>query len=508
MAKGVGVYIGRKEVIAVSATYSIKGPQIKNYVIEPINPEAGEEPSVGKEAHKLKKLTLEAKAIHKALAKIKEPGAYVTASINPAQVVTRHFIMPVVPKKEEASAILFEANRYIPFKLADSALSYSTQTTHKNVLSVTAAAVRNDILQQTLSDLRSASCKALMIEPVYTAISRAFAVTNLVQKDKTSGFAFLQSDGNVHLTFASKGIVYLSRDFLLTGPLEEDKKRFLDELKASLDYFYKLTGGEAAQQIFLSGQGDLRAWVEYLEQAFNYSIRFDLAKLPNESKLSPDVLSSVLVAYGLAIRSLGFKSPLGEVELLPQVERRMKPQRLLTLAGGLAGIIFFLFALVRLAVFQPYIFNLQERYNKIFNSESGIASEVENRSEADMVQEFDELSARTGILRRFMQNRISSYKLLSALGKDLPRSVFFDYIAFENAVGSGGKDGKGAKRLNLRGFCYLGNAEKEGSTINGWLKNLSEKPFFAGTFFETKLEDIRREKMLDRDVTRFKIICE
>ena len=63
MGKGVGVYIGKNEVIAVSAVYSAKGPQIKAHAIEPINPEAGEEPVVGKAAHKLKKLTPEAKAI-------------------------------------------------------------------------------------------------------------------------------------------------------------------------------------------------------------------------------------------------------------------------------------------------------------------------------------------------------------------------------------------------------------------------------------------------------------
>jgi len=86
---------------------------------------------------------------------------------------------------------------------------------------------------------------------------------------------------------------------LLTGKIEEDKTRFFEELKASIDYFYKLTGGEAVAQIFLAGRGDLKFWVEYLEHSFNYTIRFDVAVFPNE-KISPPMFlarSSLLMDW-------------------------------------------------------------------------------------------------------------------------------------------------------------------------------------------------------------------
>ena len=72
MLKGVGVYIGRNEVIAVSAVRTMAGPQIASFAIALINPDGPQEPAAGKEAHKITKATPEARAVLKVLKDIKE----------------------------------------------------------------------------------------------------------------------------------------------------------------------------------------------------------------------------------------------------------------------------------------------------------------------------------------------------------------------------------------------------------------------------------------------------
>ena len=365
MAKGVGIYLGRNEVIAVSATRGPAEPQITSFVIEPVNPEGPQEPVVGKEAQKLKSISPEARAILRALGKIQEPGAFVNVAVSPLQVVTRHFMMPAVPKKDELSVVLNEASRYVPFKIADSSLDYRAHPTHKNILSITATAIRSEVLETYLENLRAASAKVLVVEPVYNAVGRAFSALNMVGKTKTHGFVVLQSDGNVNVTLASKGIVYLSRDFLLTGKAEEDRPRFHDELKASMDYFYKLTGGEAIGQIFLAGAGNLKVWGECLEQAFNYTIRFDVASLPHAKDLPPETLHAVLAAFGLALRSLGYDSPMGEIQLLPKADRRSDLPHLLRFLGLGCFAILALFVMIRLFAFQSYLTHLENQKKTI-----------------------------------------------------------------------------------------------------------------------------------------------
>lgn len=510
MAKGVGVYIGRNEVIAVSAMYAVNGPVIKSFAIEPINPEGPQEPMVGKEAHKLKKLSPESRAVIKALGKIKEPGAFVTAAVSSFHVATRHFIMPAVPKKDEAGAVRHEASRYIPFKVSESVMDYSVHLTHRNVFSVTATAIRAEVVETCLQDLRSASAKVLMVEPVYSAVGRAFSALSMVGKaNKCQGFVILQSDGNVNITLASKGIVYLSRDFILTGNIEEDKARFSDELRASLDYFYKLTGGEAVGQLFLAGSGDLKLWVEHLERAFNYTIRFDVANLPNAKNIPSEVLGSVLIAFGLAIRSLGFHSPLGDVKLLPKEERRSSPEKLLMFLGLECLAIFLVFALVRLAIFQPYLGHLEGKNQSILAPLHESNSAFATRSLDDIMAEKEKIEKRVTQLNNFFGGVTKTSSFLVSLGQGLPQSVLLNYISLEDTgMKEESRAAKAKKRLNIRGVCYLGSAEKETNTVSAWVKSLGGKKAISEYFGEIKLEEIKREKAGNKDFTRFLVIGE
>lgn len=509
MSKGVGVYIGRNEVIAVSAIRTATGPQVASFAIEALNPEGLQEPVVGKEAHKLRKISPEGRAILKALEKIKEVGAFVNVAVSPLQVVTRHFIMPVVPKKDEPGAVRNEASRYVPFKISDSSLDYHAHLTHKNVLSITATAIKNEVLEAYLEDLRSVSAKVLVVEPVYNAVGRAFSALNMTGKTKVHGFAIIQSDGNVNVTLASKGVVYLSRDFLLSGKIDEDKTRFQTELKASMDYFYKMTGGEAIGQIFLAGAGDLKIWVEYLEHAFNYTIRFDVANLPHAKNLPPETLHAVLVAFGLALRSLRYRSPLGEIQLLPKTERRSDLPQLLKFLGLGCLAIFILFALIRLAIFQPYLMYLEGQRNAIQGPADQEFPEFVSQSTEDLVAEKETVSGKVEQLNRFFGNKVSTAAFVKSLGQGLPQSIFLDYVSFEDATGNEmSPGGKGKKRANIRGICLLGNAEKETATVTAWVRSLSGRQIMVDSFTEIKLEEIKREKVKGRDLTSFRVLGE
>lgn len=513
MAKGVGIYICQNEVIAVSAIRTAAGPRVAAFAVEPIDSEIPQEPAEGGEAPKPRKANSEAKAIFKVLAKIKEPAAFVNVAVNPLQVVTRHFIMPAVPKKIEAGAILHEAIRYIPFKLSDSVLDYHSYLTHKNVLSVTATAIRGEALQAYLQSLRAASAKVLMIEPVYNAAGRAFAALNMIGKTKTYGFVALQSNGNVNVTLTSQGIVYLSRDFLLNGKIEEDKKRFYEELKASMDYFYKLTGGEAIAQIFLAGSGDLKMWVEHLEHALNYTIRFDVANLPSAKNLPPEMVHTVLVAFGLALRSLGYRSPMADIQLLPKRERRSDPLQLLKFLAVECLAILILFAVLRFAIFQPQIQHLTEEDKTALSAlKPEDRSAFASKTTEELAEEKGALTGRIGKLRTFFGDKIYVSDFLKALAQGTPQSISLDYVSLEDSAGSGKEKAQGRKgggrRLNMKGFCYLGNAEKETAIVSSWLKSLAGKKVLTNFFGEIKLESIKREKVQNRDCTKFQIIGE
>lgn len=164
---------GRNEIRSSSAVHTIKGPQIKSYAIEPIAPEEPKEPSVGPEARKIKKLTLEAQAIRRAPRQDQGTGRVCDRGRQPVPGRDAALHHAVRPQKEEANAVRFEASRYIPFKLAESVLDYSLLPTHKNGCfrdrHQRSGAGGPDTSASTTCVYRG---QGLMVEPVYCAASQ------------------------------------------------------------------------------------------------------------------------------------------------------------------------------------------------------------------------------------------------------------------------------------------------------------------------------------------------
>jgi len=95
------------------------------------------------------------------------------------------------------------------------------------------------------------------------------------------------------------------------------------------------------------------------------------------------------------------------------------------------------------------------------------------------------------------------------LGQGLPRSISLDYVSLEDATGKETtQGGKRKKRLNVKGVCYFGNAEKETEIVSAWIKALSGRKLMTDFFSEIKLEEIKREKVRSREFTRFRILGE
>ncbi len=510
MPKGVGVYIGSNEVIAVSVIRSSSGLRIKASAIETIPPEEAPETSGDPAKLPAPKMTSRAAAIRRALEKIEEPGAYVTAAVSASQVATRQFIMPPAAAEHTPEAIRLEASRYMPFQLADSIMDHSIHMTHKKVLSVTATAIRKEVLETSLRDLRAASAKVLMVEPVYSAISRGFDALRMVGKGKSQGFVALQSDGNVNVTLAAQGVVYLSRDFVLSGIGEEDQRRFFEELSASIDYFYRLTGGETIGQIFLAGHGDLRMWMELLERDFHYKIRFDVARFPEKDHMPPREAATLLVAFGLALQGLDLHAPLGDVKLLPPSDRLSGPRKLLALVGWQTLGIVLVFLLIQFAILLPYRHVISRPHEKLLSDVAAGTPFFETRSMASLKAEKKDLTGKVAQLNAFFRAPLSFSSVLSGIGRGLPQAISLDAIEIGTSQSVGGEGmGRGAlHRLSLQGLCSMGNGEKETSVISVWAKALAAKRPLAEYFPEIKIASVERERAGGREMTRFLIVDE
>ena len=517
MKKGIGIYIGQKEIIAVSILLQGGVPQVGPFAIEPISVQTGEEVSQKpknpfSKGHAKKILTPEAQTIARALRKIGASRAPVIAAFNPFQLVTRYFEMPLIPRKEWQDTARYEAIRYIPFKLSEMISDYHIveQGHDSQKLSVTITAAKIDVLRNYVRDLREGSAQVRMVEPVFSALSRALSLGEKVETEKPYGFVFIDSGGWVNVTFIRAGVVRLSRDFVLSEDRAADETHFYEELKASFDFVRQGSDSEEVHQVFLAGSGELTFWSDFLTSVFKQT-HFDCMLFPTRQDIPKNIMGTLMAPIGLALRALNFKSPVGDLSLLPPVERETKPERIKRIVGVefLAAAFFFIF--LRLLILDPYAAYLNQQLLKRIGPEAALSPELANQPIEILRMDRDKSQARLNQLQRFSRAGASSGNLLRSLSKSIPSSVWLEGILYQGGDESSSakdKQQKSEKELQINGTCYLGNPEQELQAINNWLKALGENKDFLKSFTKVTLQEIKRERFQEREVSRFRVICE
>ncbi len=502
MSKGVGLYIGTNEVIAVSAVSSPSGPRIKKFSVEPVADLESDLPNPN--------ISTLAKTIARALAKIEEKGAYATITLSPTFVATRQFTIPDVPKTEMAFVIPNEASRYLPFKLEEAVLDYSVIKSFKQVVQVTATAIPKSILENYLAEIKTVSVKPLIVEPAFSAISRAFFALRMIDKEPARGLVFIQADNNVNITLSVGGVVYLSRDFSVSESGADAAKRFFEELSTSLNYFYKVTGGEAVKQILLSGSGDLKTLGESLEKDFDYQIRFDVARFAEQDKISASDSAKILIAFGLACRDLGISSPLGDVKLLPLEKRSVAPAKIMQFVAIGAIVILGLLGLSRFIFIEPDLKQLRGQIQEINQEGTFLDLDFTSRTQDDLANEKENLKNKLKQQKLIQDRRVSTVRILEDMAKGLPKAISMDNVTMliSKTAEQNAASGEKPNQLSIRGICQIISSEKEAAILTGWIKSLQIKENFKKCFPEIRMTEMQRTKLHGKNASQFLIVSD
>lgn len=507
-------------MIAASVSVSAGVPSLLQYAIEPIQKTASQtdiSPKSKKEPKK-KELGPEAQTVNRALQKIGALRAHVVAAFNPFHLVTRYFEIPFVPVRERQEAARYEATRYIPFKLEETVADFhiterKAKAGETTILGVTCAAARLDLLRSYGSHFRQGTAKVDMVEPLFSAFSRALSASEKKLGENAWGFIFIDGDESVNITLVSRGSVYLSRDFLLTGEdARANETRFYEELKASLDYMKKESGEEHLEQIFLAGTGDLLFWRDFLTSVFGTEARFELAVFPADQSVPAQVIPGLLVAIGLGLRNFSDKSPLGTFTLVPPAELETKPERF----KKVIQVEFLLFALffivTRFGILEPYAAHIQKQVLKQMSPEAAADSRLVSMSVSELTKLRDDLQASGSQIEKLTKSNLSIGAKLTAISNTLPKAIWLEQLLYESGLSEKGRSDRSGsptgRALIFRGQCYLANAEEDVKAIDQWVKTLNQDKVFLEGFRKAVVTEVRREKYLDHDTTMFSISCQ
>ena len=513
MKKAIGIYIGRREVIVASVFQTKGAPELDRFAIEAIRPASPEsEGSVPKQKKSAQpELGPEAQAVERALGKTGALRTQAVVAFSPFHLATRFFKLPPIPRREWEDIIRFEARRYLPFKLSDTVFDHhvSLREGEGKALLVTATAAKRETIDAYLSYLRRGSAKVGMIEPVFSALARAVHVSEPAESAKVRGYLFIDSDGGVNITLASKGAVYLSRDFLLSEDQVTNQGRFYQELKASFEFVHETCGESEVEKVFLAGSGDLVFWSNFLTSVFGKHTSFEVGLFPVPVDVPKGSVGALVVPIGLALRVLNYKSPLGTFSLLPPEERLANPGELRKLVVLELLTIAFLFILARLLILEPFIGHMRSQAMRQLSPEAGADQLLAHESLEKLRTIQTEAEENFSQANEFFKNKISMSRVLSVISGLIPKSVWLDQVSYQGASEVDLSLGmvQGQRSLVFEGLCYMGDAEKEVEQINKWGKDLNADPDFRGQFKRVVVEEMRREKFREHDITRFRIAC-
>ncbi|MFZ5802587.1 MAG: pilus assembly protein PilM [Candidatus Omnitrophota bacterium] len=499
MASGIGLYVGDERVVAVRVSGSSKAPKIDGYA-EALIPEAApKEPTVskGRFAFLMPERPPVSKAIREVCEKIRVRHQFIYAAVDPEHAVTRYFLMPEIQGKDKGEAIQYEAMRFSPFKMSEVVVDYREHQEEYEKGAVTATAVRKRGIQSLVMAVKKAGIGLEEVETVPDALGRYLKLTGKFDPNVSQGLIFMKESGGVQVLIFKGSVIKLARDFSLSDDFETDRHKLFDEIKASADYYLRLSQGEYPQKIFMTGYGPLTAWRDFLNTAFVSKMNFEIVQgLPDLPPETPEPGGLVLAA-GLAMRGLERSSPFGTSVLLPRENRQMKPGFFYTILVAEFVLVFLIAMIVQTAFIQPigriYLAQKQE----LDRSAAAMGNFSESTAQQLRVQK-TAVENRVETLKKFNRTKIPMAAILTRISETIPRPMWLDEIT----VAKGGEE-KGPGVFVLRGMSYYGNYQKETTAINEWLQKIGDAKEIQGRFPPLAVQELRQDKMYGKDLTRF-----
>ena len=509
MSQAVGVYIGRKQVVACVAAMRTGAPEIKKIAIEPF-PEDAQLQADNKIPKKIK--TREGYAVYKALKKLGAQGSPVTLAFSSANGVTRYFELPLIPEKERATTIHYEASRYLPFKIEELVSDFKAhpKVDKPDLLAVTYTSSKKDIAQLYVDFANQGSAKVAAIEPVFSALTRALATTqNSIDPNATYGLIYIDSDESVNITLVYQQFVVLSHDFLLSGDIATTQMRFSHEFKVSFEYLYRISGQRHVKQVYLSGTGDLELWKNYLTKSLKGDVSFEIISAASEKPLEPADLNTATIAFGLALRALKRKSPLGDFFLLPVAADAPAEAKLKYYVMIEAIVFTVLFIVLGIGV-NMYKNTLKE---KIAGKRQNVLGQnLMTKSVLELQGIRDQVRNSGKVFRGFSEeNDILRGKLL-AVAKTKPQPVWIESLVYGNQLNQFNQRSQEKtdpkRRFVISGYCFLNNPQAEIQMVNKWANTLSKDENFMKGTQKTKISEMRFGTYQGKDTTIFQITSE
>ncbi len=437
-------------------------------------------------------------------------------------LIIRGFEMPGMPKDEMASAVRFEAKKYIPFKVEELISDFQAQSERSSrINNVLFMGLKKDILERYLSVFSQVNIKIRRLEYSGFSIIRALKLSG-IRENGVIGILCADFSGSDEANFIvlENGFPLFNRDINLTlnpvaqpgiDSLQAQPEALLDKIKSeirvSLDYYQRKFPGKGIQRIFSFVNNDRYQELEsFISELSIPSKLIDFNKLVGDDR---PYSSGFLKSYSISLADVvpaKVKINLSETKALPKKVTITAPKLDLgTLIKDvkvdpravISGI------LICSAVFAYGIYRIAPVKQEL-NAVIGKRVIVENVDPNLSAGQLTEISAgykkKLENLDKLIRKQLYVTEALDSIPRSIPDGVWLIKFSFN-------KEDAGRLFLLLEGRSYLRSPDKEFEAVNMFVNNLKNDPVLSKYFTEIELTSIDQDTQEKVSITRFALTC-
>jgi len=441
----------------------------------------------------------------------------VIVSLPISNIILRSFYMPTMPKDELDTAVKFEAQKYIPFRLENLTYDYQSFRVKEDKgkkIRIIFVGIKNELLEKYNFALEQLDLKVKFIEPSPVSLLRALIFKDKINQKQTQALVEVNSKGG-SIIISDKGIPSFINDFKLPSITSEADKlkkddllaKLVNDIRLSIDYYQRHTPKTKVSSIVLCPEDIPQEVIDGLKE--EVGIPFVSVEAKEILELEDSIRIGLLHAYGAGIRNflpvdstIDLNKKLAvtdKAELVmalrpkPLSPRQIKKVIQTGVIAGALVFVFFLFNLYQVSSIKSQTKNISK---KQIAADSNLFSLSKKKLEKRLIEVKEKIRTFSGI-----KKEEALTPLLTGLAESLPDGVWLQSLTFNNVVK------KNVKNLDITGFCYAENRSVQINAINQFVSNLKKNPLFLEEFKVIDVRFMTQKKIDEWLITGFAITC-
>jgi len=429
--------------------------------------------------------------------------------------MTRYFELPILPKKDERSAVRFEAQKYVPFDMKDLYYDYETYPdAERKKCGVVFFACKKQWVDSLSSLLQLAGVRVSQVELVSQSLARAFYLQSPKGTGEVCAILAANNEQTAELVIQKNGSVLATQHLALSRTSltsQLDIPVVVSDIRISMDYFNDNFKKLKLGRFYLAAPfpGDAQSLSQVLRSEF--SVPVDSGKLFQPPTSFTSTAASA-AAYGLTLsaqekqgsRRIDLKgadaTTTAPVAALSWEEEKKQLHNLaVTEILGLAVF----FAVVYFAmsgITNAKKMELQKAMLKYPKAESAVISEpIETLQTKGM-----EAQKKIAFFSELIDRRVYFTSKMNALAKTVPANVQLQRLSLVDDVSD---QGRSTFSIRLVGHVSAPQAGGELTTVNKLVSGLVESEEFMSGFDEIKIVSTQRTTIGTEPVMKFTLDC-